>query len=53
MKDLIELYKKAMAKWIINYNAILPHSSLEYKSPVEYAIIKDKKCQMLWKDTNF
>ena len=50
--DLNEFNQK-MAKWLIDYNTILPHSSLGYKSPIEYAIMKDKKCQMLWTDTKF
>ena len=45
-------FNQEMAKWLIDYNTILPHSSLGYKSPIDYAIMKDKKCQMLWTDTN-
>ena len=59
-KDLIKPYKICsylimkicyfnwkMAKWLIDYNTILTHTSLEYKTPAEYAIVKEKKCHML------
>ncbi len=39
--DLNEFNRK-MAKWLIDYNTILTHTSLGYKTPVEYAIVKDK-----------
>jgi len=37
--DLNEFNWK-MAKWLIDYNTILTHTSLGYKTPVEYAIVK-------------
>ena len=45
-------FSRKMAKWFIDYNTILPHTSLEYKTPVEYSIMKDKKCHMLWARIN-
>ena len=48
--DLNEFNRK-MAKWLIDYNTILPHTSLGYKTPVEYAIVKEKKWHMLWMRT--
>ena len=44
--DLNEFNRK-MAKWLIDYNTILTHTSLGYKTPWEYAIVKEKKCHML------
>ena len=49
--DLNE-FNRRMAKWLIDYNTILPHTSLEYKTPVEYSIMKDKKRHMLWTQIN-
>ena len=49
--DLNEFNRK-MAKWLTDYNTILPHTSLGYKTQVEYAIMKDKKYHMLWTRTN-
>ena len=40
-----------IGKWLIDYNTILTHTSLGYKTPVEYAIVKEKKCHMLWMRT--
>ena len=48
--DLNEFNRK-MAKWLIDYNTILTHTSLGYKTPLEYAIVKEKKCHMLWMRT--
>ena len=36
-----------IVKWPIDYNTILTHTSLGYKTPVEYAIMKEKNCRML------
>ena len=39
----INEFNQKMAKWPIDYNTILPHTSLGYKTQVEYAIAKEKK----------
>ena len=44
----INEFNRALANWLVEYNTILPHTSLGYKSPINYAIMQDKKCQMLW-----
>ena len=40
--DLNEFNRK-MAKSLIDYNTILPHTSLEYKTPVEYGYNEGQK----------
>ncbi len=40
--DLNEFNQK-MAKWLIDYNTILPHTSLGYKTPVEYGYNEGQK----------
>ncbi|MDY2999445.1 integrase core domain-containing protein [Campylobacter hyointestinalis] len=44
----INEFNRQMAKWLIDYNTVLPHTSLGYKTPIEYAIMRDKKCNMYW-----
>ncbi|BEK33655.1 integrase core domain-containing protein [Campylobacter jejuni] len=50
-KDLLFInlkkFNQEMAKWLIAYNTILPHSALNYKTPLQYTlkkIVKSAKC---------
>lgn len=50
--DLNE-FNRMLGDWLVDYNCVLPHSSLGYKTPLAYAIEKDpKNCQMLWTSTD-
>ncbi|SMC08725.1 Transposase InsO and inactivated derivatives [Nitratiruptor tergarcus DSM 16512] len=45
--DLDEFNKK-LAKWLIDYNTKIPHSSLNFKSPVQYLLENHYECHMYW-----
>jgi len=47
----IELFNQYMADWLIDYNTIIPHHSLNMKSPVQYLIENHHECHMLWTNT--
>jgi len=40
-----------MADWLIDYNTIIPHHSLNMKSPVQYLFEYHHECHMLWTNT--
>ena len=42
-----------MADWLIDYNTIIPHHSLNMKTPVQYLIENHEECRMLWTNTYF
>ena len=47
----IDLFNQMMADWLIDYNTIIPHHSLNMKNPVQYLIENNKECHMLWTNT--
>jgi len=47
----INLFNQVMADWLIDHNIIIPHHSLQMKTPLLYLIDYDKKCHMLWTNT--
>jgi hypothetical protein len=44
----IELFNQKMANWLIDYNTIIPHHSLQMKSPVQYLFENHYECHMWW-----
>ncbi len=44
----LEEFNKHLAKWLIDYNTKIPHSSLNYKSPVQYLLENHQECHMYW-----
>ena len=48
----LEEFNKHLAQWLIDYNTIIPHSSLNYKSPVKYLLENHNECHMYWTYTN-
>ena len=44
----INEFNKKLANWLIDYNTKIPHSSLNFNSPVQYLIKNHNECQMLW-----
>ena len=48
----IDLFNEYMADWLIDYNTIIPHHSLNMKNPVQYLIENHEECHMLWTNTN-
>jgi len=48
----IDLFNQYMANWLIDYNTIIPHHSLQMKSPVKYLIENHSECHMLWTNTS-
>lgn len=44
----IDLFNEKMANWLIDYNTIIPHYSLQMKPPVEYLIQNNPQCHMYW-----
>ena len=47
----IELFNEMMADWLIDYNTIIPHHSLNMKNPVQYLLENHEECHMLWTNT--
>ncbi|MDD3591973.1 MAG: integrase core domain-containing protein [Sulfurovum sp.] len=47
----IVLFNQRMADWLIDYNTLIPHHSLNMKNPVQYLIENHRECQMLWTNT--
>jgi len=47
----INLFNEKMAEWLIDYNTKIPHSSLGFKSPVQYLFEHFPECHMLWTST--
>jgi hypothetical protein len=47
----IVLFNEKMADWLIDYNTIIPHHSLNMKNPVQYLIENHHECHMLWTNT--
>jgi len=48
----LEEFNKYLANWLIDYNTIIPHSSLNYNSPVKYLLENHIECHMYWTSTN-
>jgi len=48
----IDLFNEMMADWLIDYNTIIPHHSLNMKNPVQYLIENHEECHMLWTNTH-
>ena len=48
----INLFNEKMADWLIDYNTIIPHHSLQMKSPVQYLLETNPQCHMYWTNTN-
>jgi len=48
----IDLFNQYMADWLIDYNTIIPHHSLNMKSPVQYLFEYHNECHMLWTNTH-
>ena len=38
-------------KWLIDYNTIIPHHSLQMNSPVQYLLKNHNECHMFWTNT--
>jgi len=51
IKELEALFSKMMADWLINYNTIISHHSLNMKNPVQYSIENHEEWHMLWTNT--
>ncbi len=47
----IELFNQKMADWLIDYNTVIPHHSLQMNSPVQYLLKNCDECHMLWTNT--
>ena len=45
--DLKEFNRK-LAQWLLAYNTVLPHHSLNGFSPLQFLIQHNKKCQRYW-----
>ncbi len=48
----LEEFNKHLANWLIDYNTIIPHSSLNYNSPVQYLLNNHNECHMYWTYTS-
>ncbi len=48
----IDLFNEYLADWLIKYNTIIPHHSLNMKSPVQYLVENHSECHMLWTNTS-
>ena len=44
----INEFNKKLADWLIDYNTKIPHSSLNFKSPVKYLLEYHYECHMYW-----
>ena len=49
----IDLFNEKMANWLIDYNTIIPHHSLQMKTPVQSLIENNPLCHMYWTNTHF
>jgi len=49
----IEVWNRFLSHYLMQYNFFRPHSSLEYKTPVEVFLEKRGKSKMLWTHTFF
>jgi len=49
----IDLFNHYLADWLIDYNTIIPHHSLNMKNPVQYLIENHPECHMLWTNTGY
>jgi len=47
----IDLFNEYMADWLIKYNTLIPHHSLQMKTPVQFLIENHYECHMLWTNT--
>ena len=47
----LDLFNEKMADWLIDYNTIIPHHSLQMKSPVQYLLNTNPQCHMYWTNT--
>lgn len=44
----IDLFNQKMADWLVDYNTVIPHHSLQMRTPVQYLFDNNPLCHMLW-----
>ncbi|HCO77156.1 MAG TPA: hypothetical protein DIT50_03055 [Rhodocyclaceae bacterium] len=44
-------FNQKLAQWLIDYNTVLPHHSLDLKAPVQWLMENHKECQRYWTNT--
>lgn len=47
----LDLFNEKMADYLIDYNTIIPHYSLQMNSPVQYLLNTNPQCHMYWTRT--
>ena len=47
----INAFNRELAQWIVQYNTIIPHHSLNLTSPLQYLIDNHPQCQRYWTNT--
>ena len=47
----IALFNEKLADWLIIYNGVRPHKGKDLKTPVEYIVNHQQKCNMWWTHT--
>lgn len=47
----LELFNQKLSQWLIDYNTVLPHHSLDLKAPVQWLLENHKECQRYWTNT--
>jgi hypothetical protein len=47
----LKLFNQKLAQWLIDYNTVLPHHSLDLKAPVQWLMENHKECQRYWTNT--
>ncbi|OAG28300.1 hypothetical protein TH606_02235 [Thermodesulfatator autotrophicus] len=48
----MKIYEK-LGEWLVEYNTVLAHHSLEMKPLVKWLIEKGPECQKCWTNTTF
>jgi len=48
----LELFNQKLSQWLIDYNTVLPHHSLDLKAPVQWLLENHKECQRYWTNTD-
>ncbi len=49
--DDLAAFNRKLADWLLAYNTILPHHSLERQSPVQFFMHQQPECQRGWTHT--
>ena len=49
--DDLAAFNRKLVDWLLAYNAVLPHHSLNHQSPVQFLIQHQPECQRWWPHT--